>query len=301
MSAKSIKEQLSGVFAPMCTPFTATEEVDYAALAHNVKKMNGTGITGYFTLGTNGEYKTLNEVERLKVLETVVKNATSEMGVMAGAGEESTRTTIETTKAVASVGAQLVSILLPHFFVKKMTDDAMVGYILEVADGSPVPVVLYNNPSVSGGLTLKKSVLDRVAHHPNVVGIKDSAKETYIENLGAATDSFFILAGSAGYFLDLLKKGGTGGVLSLANVFPKACGQMYRLYASGKIKEAEELDARLVTLNKQVSGSYGVAGVKAAMDFAGFVGGNPRKPLPGLSAAEREELQKIVKASGFVE
>ncbi len=296
----SIRDKLTGVFAPICTPFGPDDEVDYAALADNIRKMNASGLTGHFSLGTNGEYKTLSESESLKVLETVVKNASDDMVIMAGSGAESTRLTIEITKAVADVGAELASILMPHFFAKRMTDDVMASYILDVADASPIPVVLYNNPSVAAGVTMRRALMERVAEHPNVVGVKDSSKETYQENLAAAGDNFFVMAGSAGYFLDLLKQGGTGGILSLANAFPSVCAEMYQLYSSGKIDEAEALNARLVTLNKQVSGTFGVAGVKAAMDIAGFVGGSPRKPLFGLSDQERADLRAVLEDSGFL-
>ena len=85
--------------------------------------------------------------------------------------------------------------------------------------------------------------------------------------------------------------GGTGGVLSLANVFPDACARLYTLFKEGKTQEAETLNAELVGLNKEVSGSFGVAGVKAAMDLHGFRGGVPRKPLLPLTAAQLETLK----------
>lgn len=297
---KTVKEKLSGVFAPMCTPFGAGDEVDYKALGQNVEKMNSSGLTGYFSLGTNGEYKSLTDNEKLKVFETVVKHTSSNIVIMAGTGGESTKKTIEMTRAVAEMGAELVSLLMPHFFAKKMTDDVLASYILDVAEASPVPVVLYNNPSVAAGVTLHLPLMQRVATHPNVVGVKDSSKDNYKENSAAASDEFFVMAGSAGFFLELLKAGGTGGVLSLANVIPHACAELYQLFVNGKTAEAEDLNARLVTLNKQVSGTFGVAGVKAAMDIAGFVGGNPRKPLFGLDKSDRESLTRIMGESGFL-
>ena len=123
--------------------------------------------------------------------------------------------------------------------------------------------------------------------------------DTYQANLAAAKGKMCVLAGSAGYFLDLLKAGGTGGVLSLANVFPDACARLYTLFTAGKTAEAEELNTALIDLNKQVSGAYGVAGVKAAMDLYGFSGGVPRKPLLPLTAAEKEALKNSLAQSKF--
>jgi 4-hydroxy-2-oxoglutarate aldolase len=198
------------------------------------------------------------------------------------------------TLRAADEGADMVSLLMPHFFAKKMTPDLLAGYIADVADASPVPVLLYNNPSVAAGVTIRADLIHLVKDHPNVIGIKDSSSETYRQNLEAAKGKMFVLAGTANYFLDLLRSGGTGGVLSLANVFPDACAELYTLFTEGKTSEAEELNASLIALNKEVSGSFGVAGVKAAMDLCGFCGGFPRKPLLPLNAEQLETLKNSI-------
>lgn len=296
---KDVKERLSGVFAPMVTPFR-NDEILFAGLRHNVEKMNGTGLRGYFVLGTNGEYKSLSVPERMKVLDTVVRHSAPDKVVMAGCGAESTRETIELVREAAYRGAAMASLLMPSFFAKKIDAEVMVRFITEVADLSPVPVVLYNNPSVAAGVTITPQVLQAVAGHPNVVGIKDSSSSTWPENLKAATGGFQVLAGSANYFLGLLRGGGSGGVLSLANVFPDACAALYRAFVEGRGEEADRLNGQLVELNRSVSGAYGVAGVKAAMDLAGFVGGVPRRPLPGLSEAERADLNRVLQGKGYL-
>jgi len=188
---------------------------------------------------------------------------------------------------------------MPCFFPKKMTVDVMERHAVAVADASPVPVVLYNNPSVAAGVTIRLELLQRLAQHPNIVGVKDSSKETYGENLKAASDKFSVLAGSAAYFVDLLRRGGTGGVLSLANVFPAECSALYRAFVERRASEVEKLNQQLVDLNTRVSGSFGVAGVKAAMTLRGFVGGVPRRPYASLSAKEVEILRADLGRSGL--
>jgi 4-hydroxy-2-oxoglutarate aldolase len=219
---------------------------------------------------------------------------------MAGCAAESTKETIDLVRRAADLGADMASLLMPSFFAKKMTPDVMERYVVEVADKAPIPVVLYNNPSVAAGVTIRLEVIRRVAGHPRVVGIKDSSKETYPENLQATSADFSVLAGSAGYFLDLLKRGGSGGVLSLANVFPAECARLYRAFVDGRLEEAEQLSRQLVELNTKVSGSFGVAGVKAAMDLAGFSGGVPRRPHKGLTPEELQGLKKELAQSGFL-
>src|SRR4030042_729496 len=292
------KRELSGVLAPMVTPFR-DDRVLFDGLAGNVEKMNGTSLTGYFVLGTNGEYKSLSVAERFEVLRTVVKHRAKDKLVMAGVGFESTKETIEMALRAADEGADMVSLLMPHFFAKKMTTEALAGYITAVADASSVPVVLYNNPSVAAGVTIKSDLIHLVKDHPNVIGLKDSSSETYSQNLEAAKGRMCVLAGSANYFLELLKLGGTGGVLSLANVFAAAWARLYELFRSGKMEEAQELNASLIGLNHEVSGAFGVAGVKAAMDLRGFCGGAPRRPLLPLTAVQLATLKRSLGDSPF--
>lgn len=282
----------------MVTPFKE-DRILFHGLIDNVEKMNRTALAGYFVLGTNGEYKALSVTERFEVLRTVVRCRAKDKVVMAGMGFESTKETIDMVLRAADEGADMASLLMPHFFAKKMTAEVLASYILDVADASPIPVLLYNNPSVASAVTIKADLIDRVKEHPNVIGLKDSSAETYKQNLEASKGKMCVLAGSANYFLDLLRLGGTGGVLSLANVFPEACARLYTLYKEGKIQEAETLNAELVDLNKEVSGSFGVAGVKAAMDLKGFYGGAPRRPLPPLAAAQLETLKASLDKSRF--
>ena len=293
------QEKLAGVFAPLTTPFR-DEGVDWKGIEKNLERLNRSGLKGYFALGTNGEFKSLTVEERFRILKTVVETSPPDKTVMAGTGAESTRETIELSERAAKTGAHFVSLLMPSFFAKRMTDEVLSAHILEVAQASPGPVLIYNNPSVAAGVNVGPEVIKRVSAHPNVAGMKDSSRGNYPQYLQAANPGFALLAGSADFFLDLLKAGGVGGVLSLANVFPDECASVYRAFRDGKTAEAENKNALLLELNKQVSGSYGVAGVKAAMDIAGLCGGDPRRPLKTLTAEQKAGLRRILVESGLV-
>lgn len=296
----SIKKDLEGVFSPMCTPFKTDGALDLAGLEKNIDLMNNSDLKGYFILGTNGEFKTLSEDERIQIIKLSVKNAAKEKVVMAGTGFESTIETIRHIKIAADLGVKSISILMPNFFAKKMTADAMIKHTLTAADSSPLPIILYNNPSVTAGVTITPEVIAAVSKHENVVGIKDSSKDTWSEIVKYDCETFSVLAGSAEYFFDLLDKGGTGGVLSLANVFPNDCAKLFTLYKEGKMREAVVLNRQLIELNKKISGSFGVAGVKQAMNYAGFTGGNPRLPLPALTDSTKEKIKQDLTESGFL-
>ncbi len=292
------KTKLSGVFAPLVTPFE-NDEILFDDLSENVKRLNTTGLRGYLVLGTNGEFRALSVEERFQVLETVLVNVSQNKTIIAGTGAESTRETIDLTLRAAEMGIHMATLLPPHFFAKRMDDVALIGHVIAVAEASPVPVMLYNNPSVSAGVTASPEAVREISRHPNVVGMKDSSKGNFEKYIQAAQSGFYVLAGSANFFLDLLDKGGIGGVLSLANVIPETCVEVYQLHQGGHIREAWEKQHHLVAVNQMVSGTYGVAGVKSAMAMVGFKGGEPRRPLRPLSPGEKANLREQLREMGL--
>jgi len=285
------REKLEGVFAPIVTPFDEEGEISYQGLEENIKKLNSSRLRGYLVLGTNGEFKSLSEAERRKVLETVIKMSAKDKVIMAGTGRESTQQSIMDTKEAAAVGAHFASLIAPSFFAKKMTDQILLRHFRLISDLSPIPVLLYNNPEVAV-VTFSTGLISEVSKHPNIIGMKDSSKGNFASYLLAAGPDFNLLAGSATFFLEALVMGGVGGVLSIANFAPEACCKVYDLWKAGKLEEAKAEQYRLMTLNQRVSGRFGVAGVKAAMDFAGFYGGPPRGPLLPLTPDEKRRLRE---------
>lgn len=294
------RERLSGVFAPLTTPFDVQGNLLLEKLALNVEKLNRSRLRGYLVLGTNGEFRSLSTPEQMEVLKTVVKTASPEKVIMAGTGAESTPVSIELCHQAAEIGAHYGSLITPFFFAKKMSDRALIDYFIQVAERSPIPVLLYNNPGVTN-ITMSTTVVKEVSSHPKIVGMKDSSPGNLSAYILSAKPGFYLLAGSANFFFTGLLMGAVGGVLSLADVFPEPCCQLYDLGAARKFEEGREHQFQIMKLNQMVSGKFGVAGVKVAMDFAGFYGGPPRSPLPSLTAEEKKKLREDLVASGFLE
>ena len=150
MSNSDTSSKLLGVFPPIPTPFQ-NGDVAYKKLASNLKRWNGTPITGYVVLGSNGEFPLLAREEKLKVLETVAASAKpAGKVIIAGVGCESAKETIELAREVASLGADFALVVTPHYYKSKMTQEALVEYYRAVADSSPVPVLIYNMPAYTG-------------------------------------------------------------------------------------------------------------------------------------------------------
>jgi 4-hydroxy-2-oxoglutarate aldolase len=161
-----------------------------------------------------------------------------------------------------------------------MTSDVFVRHYTEVADASPAPVLLYN-VSMFTGVNLQPDAVERLAVHPNIVGIKESGSDIgqIAELVSRTPDDFTVLAGSATTFVHALCAGCDGAILALAALLPDSCRELMTLVHDGRLDEARTLQRRLLPVAKSVGGTFGVPGLKAALHLLRFAGGPPRPPL----------------------
>jgi 4-hydroxy-2-oxoglutarate aldolase len=294
------KQKLSGVFAPVVTPFRG-DQPDLDALAFNLTKLRQTDLTGFLALGSNGEVKSLTDEERLLVLEVFAQEKGDKV-VMVGTGFESTKETIEKSHVAAQMGFDYASVLTPHYHAKQIDGAVLRRYYERVAEAISVPLLLYNAPQFAGGVQIPPKTIVELAGHPNIAGIKDSSAAgpgRFLAEIDPDED-FSTLAGGINFFYSSLHVGATGGVLSLANVVPDACVEVYDLFMRGMYDRARELSAGLIRLNHSISGAWGVAGVKAAMDLVGLRGGRPREPLAPISTEVITQIRQALMTEGFL-
>ncbi|QQO08105.1 dihydrodipicolinate synthase family protein [Breznakiella homolactica] len=285
---------LRGIFAPLTTPFSETGDVRYDHLEYNMEKYAASGIQGYLVFGSNGENKSLLNSEKEKILASVIRNKAPGQIVMAGSIYESTMETIEFALLTAEAGADYITLLAPSYFKSEMKDSVLVKYFTDVASAVGIPCLLYRAPQFSGGIDLSPRLVRECAEHPNIAGIKDSSSGGIEKILHAVPESFSVLSGSANTFFPAMLNGAAGGVLSLADYLPGKAVELYDAIAGGSLGKASELNRKIIALNIEISGTYGVAGVKSAMDSAGFRGGVPRLPLLPIPPEGAEKIKKIL-------
>jgi 4-hydroxy-2-oxoglutarate aldolase len=294
------KIDLDGIFPPVPTPFEGGE-VAHDRLVSNVEKWSGTGIRGVVVLGSNGEYIYLSEKEKIAVVDTVVKSVPEQVSVIAGTGCESLQETIKLTRACADKGVDAALVVSPHYYQGKMNRSALFSYYTEVADHSPIPILLYNVTKFTH-INLDAALVADLSAHSNIVGIKDSSGN--VSQLGeylnmAATD-FKVMVGTAGALFGALLLGCAGGVLACANVGPRDCVKLYDLVKAGDYTAARDLQLKLLPVNKAVTATYGVSGLKAALDMLGYFGGSPRLPLLPSTDQERSEIRLILTQADLI-
>ena len=272
---------LCGVFPPIATPFDDRGEVDPSALRTNIRRWLPSGVRGLVALGSNGEAPLLDEKESDAVIAAVRDEVPRDRLLIAGTGRESTRATVDASRRAAALGADAVLVRTPSYFKPRMTPDVFVRHYTAVADALDVPVILYNYPAVTG-VTFTPDTLGRLAAHPNIIAIKETSTDAaqiaaYVD--ASAGQTFTVLAGSAPSFYPALCLGARGAILAAACVVPKLCVRLHKAFMEGDHETARALQRLLIPIALGVTSGYGVPGLKAAMQLAGYVGGKPRPPL----------------------
>src|SRR5256714_11832091 len=176
LTKDSAHQFLSGILLPITTPFKLDETIDSQGLTSNIEKWNGAGITGYVVLGSTGERVNLDERESLEVIETARRAVPDSMTFIVGAGQQSTRTTIEEIKRAAKAGAEAVLVITPHYYKSAITQESLVHHYRAVADVSPTPIILYSMPDLTG-IKIEPETAARLSEHQNIIGMKDSSNE----------------------------------------------------------------------------------------------------------------------------
>ena len=291
------------VFPPMATPFDDDDGVETSAIAPNVEKWIRAGVGGVVALGSNGEAPLLDEVESDRVIAAARDAVPRDRLLIVGTGRESTPATIAASRRAAALGADAVLVRTPSYYKARMTAEALERHYSSVADASPVPVLLYNYPAVSG-VNLAPALIARLSQHANIAGIKETGSDA--AQVGAFVDvaapSFAVIAGSAPPFYPSLCMGAVGGILAIACVVPELCVQLFQHFQAGRHAEARELQRRITPLARLVTTDFGVPGLKAAMSMAGYRAGRPRLPLtPAPSDALDQIRAALTKLQTSVE
>jgi 4-hydroxy-2-oxoglutarate aldolase len=290
--------KLTGVFAPLPTPFDDRDRLDLARMRATFPGWVAGPLTGFVVLGSNGEAGLLDDDECDRMVDQARALVPAGRLLIAGTGRESTQAAVRAAQRAGELGADAVLVRTPALFKSHMTGEVFLRHYTEVADRSSVPVLLYNFLGFTG-VNLLPATVAKLAEHPNIVGIKESGSDiAQISDLVALTPpSFAVLAGSGSTFHSALGVGASGGILALSGLLPAPCARLFALSREGRHHEARELQRRLLPIARLISSGYGVPGLKAALMLVGCDVGRPRPPLapapPEAIAALRAALDRF--------
>jgi 4-hydroxy-2-oxoglutarate aldolase len=288
---------LAGIFPPIATAF-APDGALRPPVADFLKFLRDGGLHGVVALGSNGEAALLTEAERLQWIASVRKALPSPLRLIAGTGAESTRATIERTRAAAGEGAEAALVIAPSYFKRQLTVESLRAHYHAVAEASPIPILIYNVP-VHMGYDLGSEWIVRLAGHANIAGIKDSSGDiARLPGLRARLGpDFLLLAGAGEKLVDALDAGADGAIAALANLAPHTSAAIRTAWLERRPDEARQLQRTIAPLGEALSAGYGVPGLKAGLRLLGYDHGDPRMPLPPLPASELPALRRLMEVA----
>jgi len=296
---KDMAKKFEGVFVALTTPFDG-DEVSTGKFRENIGKLNEDDLSGYVVLGSTGECVSISDEESGRLVKTVRDAAAPGRKVIVGTARESARLTVDFTNRMAEYGIDAALVRAPSYFKAKMTREALKQHYLAVADKAKVPVILYNIPQ-NTGIMFESGMVAELARHQNIIGLKESAGNIFFlsEVIRQVPPDFVYLLGHGSAFLPALLMGASGAILAVANAAPGICSRIYRLFRKGKIKEAADLQLDLVPLSKALE-TYGIAGLKYALDLEGRNGGPTRLPLLPPEEKAKTEIAGILKSLNLI-
>ena len=272
--------QIRGVLTAIVTPFDPAGAVCPERLRAQVRRQLKFD-NGIFCNGTNGEFFVLSLQEKLVVTETCVNEVAGKVPVVAHIGEISTAATIKLGKEVAAMGVDAVSVITPYFVPLKQSE--LVYHYTAIADAVPVPVFLYNIPARTGN-TIEPATAAKLAEHPNIVGVKDSAGsyESLRGYLDAVRDisSFDVLSGPDHLAHQGFLEGCSACISGLANVCPEGVSLIWKHFRDGNIEKSKAAQDFISGLRKDLYAvCFAPAAVKKATALLGEDVGESRYPI----------------------
>ena len=291
---------LSGLLLPITTPFTPDESIDAPGLHSNLDKWNQVGLTGYVVLGSTGERVNLDEQEYLQVIEITRRKVPQSMTLIAGAGQQSTHGTIKEIDRAAWAGAQAALVITPNFYRSAITQTALVKHYQAIADAARIPIILYSMPDLTG-VKIEPETAAQLSEHENIIGIKDSSNdiEKFRGTVRACHEDFAVMIGNGTVFAGALSAGARGGILAVGCCVPELCLAIYQAFQANNETRANDLQTTLTPLARAVTKTYGIGGLKVAMELASFTGGAVRAPLRRPAEDACHEIETLLRAAAM--
>jgi 4-hydroxy-tetrahydrodipicolinate synthase len=288
---------LGTILTAMVTPFDDELAVDYAGAERLAAWLLENGSDGLVVAGTTGESPTLTDDEKLELFRVVVAAVGDRAPVVAGTGTYDTRHSIELTRAAERCGADAALVVTPYY--NKPPERGLIEHFRAVAAGTDLPVIIYNIPGRSG-VNLSAAALASLSEVENIVAVKQANADLDELDRVAAIEGLELYAGNDDLLLDVLRRGGRGGICVASHVAGSRMAELARRARAGDLAGAEAADAELHALYKALFVTTNPIPVKAALNLLGHDVGGLRLPLVPASDDERAVVAGALRDLGVL-
>lgn len=287
-----------GSMVAIVSPMHSGGALDYAALERLVEFHIENGTNAIIAVGTTGESATLDFDEHAFFVRRTVELVKQRIPVIAGTGANSTSEALHLTQQAMESGADACLLVTPYY--NKPTQEGLYRHYQLIADSVAIPQILYNVPGRTA-CDLKPETVERLAGHPNIVGIKEASTLGRIEELvkrcGSQIDVF---SGDDGIAADAMLAGAKGVISVTANVAPHAMHELSEAALAGDRAKAEAVNARLSGLHKALFLESNPIPVKWAVNQMGLISSGIRLPLTPLSEAFQPAVRAAMQQAGVL-
>ncbi|KAM3064689.1 hypothetical protein ACMFMG_011280 [Clarireedia jacksonii] len=255
-----------GCYVPAVTFFhPQTDKICPEQQAKYYAYLASTKLRGLVILGTNAETFLLSRAERKELLLLARKSVPSQTPIIAGVSGHSTSQVLEYIDDAHDAGANFVLVLPCAYFGKQTTPEVVKLFYTQVAEKSPLPIIIYNFPAVCNGLDLDSAIITEIAQDPKIVGVKlTCGSVAKIQRLSATfpVDRFAVFGGQSDFLIGGLAAGSAGCIAAFANIFPNTVAAVYDLWVGGKYEQAKDLQ-NIIALAESAT-KAGIANTKYA-------------------------------------
>lgn len=280
----------------MVTPFNEDGSVNYAAGADFAEWLINNGSNALLVEGSTGEAATMNAEEKLAFVDAVVKRINKRVPIVVGAGTNCTASTIDLVHEMEKHAVDGLLVVCPYY--NKPTQEGFYQHFAAVAKSTKLPIIIYNVPGRTGSNIAPETVARLANDFENIVAIKEAAGNVaqVAELYRLLPADFTIYSGDDSLILPFMSVGATGLISVLSNIGGGLLQDLMQAYTEGRVKDAAELNKKLLPLAKALFIESNPIPVKAAVTkVSGIPAGNPRLPLTPISAAAEAKLDAVLK------
>lgn len=292
---------LKGVIPPVLTTLNQDRTFDKPAFARLLDHMIQADVHGLFVLGTTGEGPQLSAAVQREVIIATREHVQGRLPVLVGITHTSLHESIDLARFSAEHGADAVVTAGPCY--SPISQNELVAYARELADQSPLPVILYNMPSHTK-IWFEQQTVATLAQHPNIIGVKDTSGDLLYHNrliLEARNHGdFAVLVGTEQLMGEAVLMGANGAVVGGANLHPELYVSLYEAAVADDVATTRELQQKVIEMTGRLytigdSPSSYLLGLKAALSQLGICQNHAQLPLVPLDEQQCEEVAQIMK------
>ncbi|MEU1790954.1 4-hydroxy-tetrahydrodipicolinate synthase [Streptomyces sparsogenes] len=283
------------VLTAMVTPFTADGALDLDGAQRLAAHLVDAGNDGLVVNGTTGESPTTSDAEKAELVRAVVEAVGDRAHVVAGAGTNDTRHSVELARAAEQAGAHGLLAVTPYY--SKPPQEGLLRHFTAIADATGLPVMLYDIPGRSG-VPISTETIVRLAEHPRIIANKDAKGDLGRASWAIARSGLAWYSGDDMLNLPLLSVGAIGFVSVVGHLVTPELRALLEAHLAGDVAKATEIHQKLLPVFTGMFRTQGVITTKAALALQGLPAGPLRLPLVELTAEETEQLKRDLAAGG---